>query len=87
MLQDVRLALRRMRRNPLFAISAAGTLAIGVAATTSIYSVVDGVLLKPLPFPEPDRLMLMESTIQTGGERTTRTSQHGQAWITVIDNN
>ena len=52
MLQDVRLALRRMRRNPLFAISAAGTLAVGVAATTSIYSVVDGVLLKPLPFPE-----------------------------------
>ena len=54
MLQDVRLALRRMRRNPLFAISAAGTLAVGVAATTSIYSVVDGVLLKPLPFPDAD---------------------------------
>ena len=51
MLQDGRLALRRMRRNPLFAFSAAGTLALGVAATTSIYTVVDGVLLKPLPFP------------------------------------
>ena len=55
--QDVRLAFRRMRRSPLFAVSVAGTLALGVAATTSIYSVVDGVLLKPLPFPRPDSLV------------------------------
>ena len=57
LLQDVRLAFRRMRRNPLFAISVAGTLAFGVAATTSIYTVVDGVLLKPLPFPESAALV------------------------------
>jgi hypothetical protein len=42
LLQDVRLAFRRMQRSPMFAISVAGTLAVGIAATTSIYSVVDG---------------------------------------------
>jgi predicted permease len=69
MWQDVRLALRRMRRNPLFALSAAGTLAIGVAATTSIYSVVDGVLLKPLPFPDARSLVRISSDYQALGVR------------------
>ena len=61
LLQDVRLALRRMRRNPLFALSVGGTLAIGLAATTAIYTVVDGVLLKPLPFPDPAALVRVSS--------------------------
>jgi predicted permease len=55
--QDIRLAFRRIRRSPLFAISVIGTLALGVAAATSIYSVVDGVLLKPLPFPDSRALV------------------------------
>ncbi|MGB2714086.1 MAG: ABC transporter permease [Vicinamibacterales bacterium] len=55
--QDIRLAIRRIRRTPLFAVTVAGTLALGVAAATSIYSVVDGVLLKPLPFPRSDTLV------------------------------
>ena len=75
MLQDVRLALRRMRRNPLFAISAAGTLAVGVAATTSIYSVVDGVLLKPLPFPNDTALVRVTSDYQALGMRDIGLSQ------------
>jgi predicted permease len=75
MLQDVRLALRRMRRNPLFAISAAGTLAVGVAATTSIYSVVDGVLLKPLPFPDATSLVRVTSDYQALGMRDIGLSQ------------
>src|SRR5262245_26962498 len=69
MLQYVRLALRRMRRNPLFALSAAGTLALGVAATTSIYTVVDGVLLKPLPFPRPETLVRLTSDYNTANLR------------------
>ena len=55
--QDLRLAVRRIRRTPLFAVTVAGTLALGVAAATSIYSVVDGVLLKPLPFERSDALV------------------------------
>jgi predicted permease len=55
--RDFRLAFRRIRRTPLFAVTIVGTLALGVAAATSIYSVVDGVLLKPLPFPDSDALV------------------------------
>jgi len=58
-----------MRRNPLFALSAAGTLALGVAATTSIYTVVDGVLLKPLPFPRPETLVRLTSDYNTANLR------------------
>ena len=75
MLQDVRLALRRMRRNPLFALSAGGTLAIGIAATASIYSVVDGVLLKPLPFPDAGSLVRVTSDYQALGLRDVGFSQ------------
>ena len=64
LLQDVRLALRRMRRSPMFAVSVAGTLTIGVAATTSIYSIIDGVLLKPLPFRDPASLVRISADFQ-----------------------
>src|SRR4030095_4441829 len=62
--RDVRLAVRRMRRNPMFAVAVAGTLALGVAATTSIYTVVDGILLKPLPFPGAEALVRITSDFQ-----------------------
>ena len=69
LLQDVRLAIRRMRRSPLFAMSVAGTLALGVAATTAIYTVVDGVLLKPLPFPESQALVRVTSDYKAIDQR------------------
>jgi putative ABC transport system permease protein len=74
-LQDVRLALRRMRRSPLFAISVSGTLALGLAATTAIYTVVDGVLLKPLPFPEPEALVRVTSDFKALDLRDVGLSQ------------
>jgi putative ABC transport system permease protein len=57
MLQDVRYALRTLRANPAFALSATLALALGIGANTAIFSVVDGVLLRPLPFPDSTRLM------------------------------
>ena len=57
MRQDVRIALRGLRRAPAFVALAVMCLALGVGANAAIYSVIDAVLLRPLPFTEPDRLV------------------------------
>jgi predicted permease len=63
MIQDVRLALRTLARTPLFTALAGGLLALGVGAVIAVFSVIDGVLLKALPYPEPDRIVtLWEAT-------------------------
>ena len=56
-LQDVRYALRGFRRNPLFTISVLVTLALGIGATTAVYSVVDRILFRPLPYADPSRIV------------------------------
>jgi putative ABC transport system permease protein len=55
--QDVRYAMRTLRRSPTFAAVAVLTLGLGIGATTTIYSIVDTILLQPLPFPHADRLV------------------------------
>ena len=57
LIRDVRHAARRLLRTPAFTLATLVTLALGIGANTAIFSVVDSVLLKPLPFPEADRLV------------------------------
>ncbi len=60
--QDLRFALRSLARRPAFAIVAALTLALGTGANTAIFSLVNGVLIRPLPYPDPSRVMMVSGT-------------------------
>ncbi|MCX6629027.1 MAG: hypothetical protein NTW28_15525, partial [Candidatus Solibacter sp.] len=67
LLQDLRYALRGLRRNPGFATVAILTLALGIGANTAIFGIVEALLLRPLPFPQPDRLISLNIPLRGMG--------------------
>ena len=73
--QDIRYALRQLNRSRGFAVVAILTLALGIGANTAIFSVIDSILLEPLPFPHQDRL------VQLQAEAGSSTSAYPKAWV------
>lgn len=67
-LQDLRYGLRVLRKNPGFAAIAIVTLALGIGTTTAIFSIVDAVMFKPLPFPTAGRLVAIKSVVAATGD-------------------
>jgi putative ABC transport system permease protein len=63
---DLRFAFRQLRKAPGFALTVVLTLALGIGATTAIFSLVEGILLRPLPFNNPDRLVLLGDHLGSG---------------------
>jgi predicted permease len=79
LVQDIRFAIRMLGKNPGFAIVALLTLALGTGVTALMFTVVDGVLLKPLPYREPHRLVTLQ-------EKTETANQFGDLWAFAYPN-
>src|SRR5215471_18277402 len=86
LLQDVRHSLRIFRQSPGFTAAAVAALTLGIGTNTAIFSVVNSVLLKPAPFPDPDRLVLFLNTSPQGsGTGASPTKfQHWREQSTVV---
>ena len=71
MMRDIRFAMRNIRKTPGFALAFVLTLGLGIGANTAIFSIINGVLLRPLPYPEADRIMhLRQPAVRSGVENT-----------------
>ena len=83
--EDLRSAARTLTRRPLFVALVVATLALGIGGNVALFSVVDGVLLRPLPYPDPDRLVIVWENDRLRG--TDREGVSGPDYLDIIEMN
>src|SRR5690349_4614228 len=84
-MRDLRYAIRVLLKSPVFTITATLTLALCIGANTAIYSVVDKVLVRALPYPHPERLAVVVRHYQTTQVTEDDTGQAGVTWEALRD--
>jgi predicted permease len=86
LLQDFRYSLRVLRQQPAFTFAAVAALALGIGATTAVFSVVNAVLLKPMPYPDAERIVMFQNTSPqgTGGGASPAKFAHWSRQTSVI---
>src|SRR3569833_2963606 len=72
LIQELRLSFRQLRRAPAFTIAAVLTLAVGIGANTAVFTVVENILLAPLPYRAPNRIVAIETHFEKDGHQTSR---------------
>ena len=83
--RDLRHAVRVLLRSPLFAVTVVVIFALGLGANAAIFSLVDTLLLRPLPYPEADRLELVSRIVRSDGVDDVSWSQDGRTWQALSD--
>ena len=84
--RDLKYAFRQLRRNPGFTFTVLLTLGVAIGANTAVFSMVNALLLRPLPYSEPERLASLMRNYTLPGTFDTEDGQNGEAWELVRDN-
>jgi predicted permease len=82
---NLQYAFRQLRKSPVFALTVIGTLALCIGANTAIYTIVDALFFRPLPYPNPERLVMITTSANHEGASELDTSQDGRQWEVVRD--
>jgi predicted permease len=84
--RDLKYAFRQLRRNPGFTVTVLLTLSVAIGANTAVFSMVNALLLRPLPYSEPERLASVMRNYSSGAGFDTEDGQNGETWELVRDN-